>query len=75
MRLLVVEDSENLSHLVTAGLTKAGYDVDAYATTSDARTALERVRYAAMFSISACPTVMVARICARCANAGTPRPS
>ena len=48
MRLLVVEDSESLSHLVTAGLTKAGYDVDAYATTSDARTALERVRYAAM---------------------------
>ena len=48
MRLLVVEDSERLAHLVTAGLTKAGYDVDACATTSDARAALERVRYAAM---------------------------
>ena len=43
MRSLAIEDSESLSHLVTAGLTKAGYDVDAYATTSNARTALEWV--------------------------------
>ena len=46
MRLLLVEDNERLSGLLTKGLGEAGFEVDVLATASDAREALATTRYA-----------------------------
>lgn len=48
MRLLVVEDTEELAQLLASGLQTAGFEVDSVATVSDAETALSSVRYAAL---------------------------
>ncbi|HWM80476.1 MAG TPA: response regulator transcription factor [Pseudolabrys sp.] len=48
MRLLIVEDNEELAQLLAKGLESAGYAVDLLATVADARSALETTRYAAM---------------------------
>lgn len=48
MRLLVVEDNEELAPLLATGLQGAGYGVDVLANVEDARSALETTRYAAM---------------------------
>jgi DNA-binding response OmpR family regulator len=48
MRLLVVEDNEQLAALLAKGLQAAGYDTDVFGTVADARTALLMVAYAAV---------------------------
>jgi DNA-binding response OmpR family regulator len=48
MRLLVVEDNEQLAGLLAKGLQSAGYDVDVLGTVADARAALLTVTYAAV---------------------------
>jgi DNA-binding response OmpR family regulator len=48
MRLLVVEDNEQLARLLTKGLRTAGYDTDLVTTAGEARTALTTTRYAAL---------------------------
>lgn len=48
MRLLLVEDNERLSGLISAALTKAGFDIDVQATAADAEAALRSVSYAAL---------------------------
>jgi two-component system response regulator TctD len=47
MRLLVVEDNEQLAALLARGLRAAGYDTDLLATAAEARAALSTTRYAA----------------------------
>jgi DNA-binding response OmpR family regulator len=48
MRLLVVEDNQQLSDLLTHGLQAAGYEADRLATFAEARAALSTTRYAAL---------------------------
>lgn len=48
MRLLVVEDNEELAQLLARGLKSAGYDVDLLATVGEAEAALAMTRYAAL---------------------------
>jgi DNA-binding response OmpR family regulator len=48
MRLLVVEDNEELAQLVANGLRAAGFDVDVLGTICEAQAALTSIRYAAM---------------------------
>jgi DNA-binding response OmpR family regulator len=48
MRLLAVEENEELGQLLAKGLHSAGFDVDLFANVSDARAALETTRYAAL---------------------------
>src|SRR5262245_30263689 len=48
MRLLIVEDNEELAALLAAGLQKAGHDNDVLHTAADARSALSTTRYAAV---------------------------
>lgn len=48
MRLLVVEDNEELAGLLASGLRTAGFDIDILATAGEARAALGVTRYAAV---------------------------
>ena len=48
MRLLVVEDNEELAQLLTQRLQAAGYETDLLTTAGEAQTALTITRYAAM---------------------------
>jgi DNA-binding response OmpR family regulator len=48
MRLLVVEDNEDLARLLAMGLEGAGFSVDLAATAAEARTVLTTTRYAAL---------------------------
>jgi len=48
MRLLVVEDNEELAQLLLKGLESAGFGVDLVATVSEARSVLGSTRYAAV---------------------------
>jgi two-component system response regulator TctD len=48
MRLLVVEDTEELAQLLANGLQAAGFETDCVETVGDAETALSSVRYAAL---------------------------
>jgi DNA-binding response OmpR family regulator len=48
MRLLVVEDNEQLAELLTKGLQTAGYETDMLATLEEASTALRTTFYAAL---------------------------
>jgi DNA-binding response OmpR family regulator len=48
MRLLVVEDNEELAQLLAKGLQSAGFDVDLLATVGEAQAALATTRYAAL---------------------------
>jgi len=48
MRLLIVEDNEELAQLLANGLKTAGYDSDMLFSASDARAALTTTRYAAV---------------------------
>src|SRR6476659_5134695 len=48
MRLLIVEDNVELSRLVAAGLSAAGYQSDIVSTAAEAREAVSSVSYAAM---------------------------
>lgn len=48
MRLLIVEDSEELAQLLANGLKSAGYDSDVLLTAGDARAALSTTRFAAV---------------------------
>jgi two-component system response regulator TctD len=48
MRLLVIEDNEQLAQLLSTGLRAAGYEVDLLGTVADARGVLEMTRYAAI---------------------------
>jgi DNA-binding response OmpR family regulator len=48
MRLLLVEDNARLSMLTGAALTKAGFEIDAFATAAEAEAAVRSVDYAAM---------------------------
>jgi len=47
MRLLVVEDNQDLAQLVAKGLKAAGFDADVVGSAGEARTALTTTRYAA----------------------------
>ena len=48
MRLLVVEDNQQLAEALTNGLRTAGYDTDHLAMSVEARAALTTTRYAAL---------------------------
>jgi DNA-binding response OmpR family regulator len=48
MRLLVVEDNEDLAGLLAKGLESAGFAADLAATAAEARTGLTSARYAAL---------------------------
>jgi DNA-binding response OmpR family regulator len=48
MRILVVEDNEELSQLLAKGLEAAGFSADIVSTASEARSVLNAARYAAM---------------------------
>jgi DNA-binding response OmpR family regulator len=48
MRLLVIEDNEELAALLSQGLRTAGYETDLLSTVAEARTALSTTRYAAL---------------------------
>src|SRR5258708_17555712 len=48
MRLLLVEDNEELAQLLTQRLQAAGYETDALTTAAEAQTAVTTTRYAAM---------------------------
>lgn len=48
MRLLIVEDNENLAKLLLKGLESAGYSCDHFGTASEAQTALVTTSYAAI---------------------------
>jgi DNA-binding response OmpR family regulator len=48
MRLLLIEDSEALSKLLTEGLEKARFEVDTVATVSEALAALAMARFSAV---------------------------
>src|SRR5712691_2430812 len=48
MRLLVVEDNEQLAQLLSKGLRAAGYETDLLTTAGEARAALTTARYAAL---------------------------
>jgi DNA-binding response OmpR family regulator len=48
MRLLIVEDNEELAGLIHKGLVAAGFDVDILATAAEARHAIMTVRYGAI---------------------------
>lgn len=48
MRLLIVEDNEELAHLLAKGLQTAGYEVDLLGNVADARGILQTTRYAAL---------------------------
>lgn len=48
MRLLLVEDNEELAPLVIRGLNGAGFEVDLMNNASDAKAALHTIRYAAL---------------------------
>jgi DNA-binding response OmpR family regulator len=48
MRLLVVEDNEELARLLTKGLETAGFGADFVTTAVEARTVLATTRYAAL---------------------------
>src|SRR5246127_2936188 len=48
MRLLLVEDNEELAQLLTQRLQAAGYETDVLTTASEAQAAVATTRYAAM---------------------------
>src|SRR5260370_17821597 len=48
MRLLVVEDNEQLAELLTKGLQAAGYETDVLSTLEEASTVLRTTFYAAL---------------------------
>lgn len=48
MRLLVVEDNQQLAEMLSHGLQTAGYETDRLATSAEARAALTTTRYAAL---------------------------
>src|SRR5262245_29251711 len=48
MRLLVVEDNEELAQLLGKGLESAGFAVDVLTSVSEAQSALVKTRYAAL---------------------------
>lgn len=48
MRVLIVEDSEELAQLLQKGLHSAGFDVDLIASVGEAQAALATARYAAL---------------------------
>src|SRR6201987_3124531 len=48
MRLLIVEDNEELAQLLAKGLKKAGYDSDVLPTVEEARAVLSTTFYAAL---------------------------
>jgi two-component system response regulator TctD len=48
MRVLVVEDNEELAHLLASGLRSAGFDVDLLASLSEASAVLATARYAVL---------------------------
>jgi len=48
MRLLIVEDNDEMSGLLMKGLAAAGFDADAMATAASASVALETARFAAV---------------------------
>ncbi len=48
MRILVVEDNEELAQLLTQGLHAAGYETDLLTMAAEARTAVTTTRYAAL---------------------------
>ena len=48
MRLLIVEDNDELAQLLLKGLASAGFAADLVATVGEARAALARTRYAAI---------------------------
>lgn len=48
MRLLVIEDNEELAQLLAKGLQAAGYQIDHLANATDAGNALATTRYAAL---------------------------
>src|SRR5499433_1296923 len=48
MRLLLVEDNDELAQLLTQGLRAEGYDTDLLTTAAEARAAVTTTRYAAL---------------------------
>ena len=50
MRLLVVEDNEQLAKLLTKGLQTAGYETDVLSSLEEASTVLRTTFYAAVYT-------------------------
>ena len=48
MRLLIIEDNEDLAGLLAKGLRSAGYDSDQFNSAAEARVALQTTTYAAL---------------------------
>jgi DNA-binding response OmpR family regulator len=48
MRLLLVDDNERLSRLISASLAKAGFETDVFATAAEAAAAVESLLYSAV---------------------------
>lgn len=48
MRLLIVEDNDELAQLLAKGLQSAGFETDHFASAGDAQAALTAIRYAAL---------------------------
>jgi two-component system response regulator TctD len=48
MRLLIVEDNDELAELIAKGLRSAGYDSDHFGSVAEARVALQTTSYAAL---------------------------
>ncbi len=55
MRLLLVEDNDELSELLVKALKAAGYDADVVTTAGEARAVLLTPTTSRLCSISACP--------------------
>src|SRR6266496_3091306 len=69
MRLLLVEDNEELAQLLRQRLAAAGYETDLLTAAGEAQSALATTRYAAMVLDLGLPDATGSRSCARYASA------
>jgi DNA-binding response OmpR family regulator len=78
MRLLLVEDNEELSKLLVKSLGASGFDADAVTTAADALSVLGSTHYAAVIldlGLPDCRTPTARPCFALCGRARTPCPS
>ena len=71
MRLLLVEDNEELARLLIKGLRAAGYEIDRLAAAAEARLALRTTRYAVLILDLGLPDIEGTEVCGKVSpNAG-----
>jgi two-component system response regulator TctD len=56
VRVLLIEDNQELVSLLIKGLAQSGFAADLVGTVGDANHVLATMKYAAIVPISACPT-------------------